>query len=59
MPRHCWRLFGMLRDAIRIAITGAFLPEGIIDNACRLTRLLFEPPRRKRKRRPFPCFVIS
>jgi hypothetical protein len=49
----------MLRDAICIAVTGAFLPDGIIDNACRLTRLLFEPPRRKRKRRAFPCFVIS
>jgi hypothetical protein len=49
----------MLRDAICIAIAGAFLPDGIIEHACRLTRLLFEPPRRKRKRRAFPCFVIS
>jgi hypothetical protein len=48
-----------LRDAICIAVIGAFLPDGIIGNACRLTRLLFEPPRRKRKRRAFPCFVVS
>ena len=32
---------------------------GIIQNACRLVRLLFEPTRRKRRRRPFPRFVIS
>src|SRR5712664_4226974 len=54
-----FKRFKILRDAICSVITGAFLPDGIIDNACRLTRLLFEPPRRKRKRRPFPCFVIS
>ena len=58
LPRHCWRLFKILRDAICIAVTGAFLPDGIIHNVCRLMRLLFEP-RRKRRRRPFPCFVIS
>ena len=59
LPRHCWRLFKILRDAICIAITGAFLPHGIIQNACHLARLLFEPSRRKRTRRPFPCFIVS
>jgi hypothetical protein len=49
----------MLRDAFCIAITGAFLPQGVIANAGRLARLLFEPTRRKRTRRPFPRFVIS
>ena len=59
LPRHCWRLFKILRDAVFIAISGPFLPAGIIQNACRLVRLLFEPTRRKRRRRPFPEFVIS
>jgi len=59
LPRHCWRLFKILRDAICVAITGAFLPDGIIKHACRLARLLFEPSRRKRTRRAFPCFVTS
>jgi hypothetical protein len=59
IPRHCWRLFKILRQAICIAVIGNFLPQGIIDTACRLARLLFEPPRKKRKRKPFPCFVLS
>ncbi len=58
LPRHCWRLFKILRDALCIAVTGVLLPDRIIANASRLTRLLFEPPR-KRQRRPFPPFVIS
>jgi hypothetical protein len=52
-------LFKILRDAICIAVTGPFLPDGIIANACQLARLLFEPTRRKRKRRAFPSFTLS
>jgi hypothetical protein len=51
-------LFKILRDAICLVVTGAFLPANIIDNARRLTRVLIEPPR-TRTRRPFPDFVVS
>lgn len=57
-PVHCWRLFNILRLAIYATVVGALLPENVMQSAARLTRLLYEPPR-KRKRKPFPRFVLS